>query len=95
MIRHHVNGYADAQARLEAAIARYAETNNPADQAEAVRLYEVVSKFKAGCGVCTAGRKMFIEGLSAMVHGDTAGAAAKIRGAVKSVRLKLDILANK
>lgn len=95
MIRHHIAGHADAQARLEAAIARYAETGSPADKAEAVRLFEVVSKFKAGCGVCVAGRKMFIEGLTALASGDGAGAAAKLRGAVKSVRLKLDILRGK
>jgi hypothetical protein len=95
VIRHHVNGHADAQARLEAAIARYAETGSPTDQAEAVRLYEAVSKFKAGCGVCVAGRKLFIDGLTALASGDTTSAAAKLRGAVKSVRLKLDILRGK
>lgn len=95
MIRHHVQGHADAQERLEAAIARYAETGNPADQAEAVRLYEAVSKFKQGCGVCVAGRKMFIDGLTALAQGDGAGAVSKMRGALRSVSLKLDILRGK
>jgi len=92
-IRHGSSPQAQAsQQQLEAAIARYAESGSPEDHAEALRLYEVVSRFKAGCGVCIAGRKMFIEGMAALAKGEGSTALAKLRGAVKSVRLKLDIL---
>lgn len=92
MIKRRIGGQPEAQANLEAAIARYAETNDPADHAEALRLYEIVSGFKAGCGVCIAGRKNFVQGLSAIVQGDLTTGANKMRNAMRSVRLKLDIL---
>ena len=92
-VRHGSPAEAQAtQQQLEAAIARYAETGSAQDHAEALRLYEVVSRFKAGCGVCIAGRKMFIEGMAALAKGEGGTAMAKLRGAVKTVRLKLDIM---
>lgn len=94
-IRQRINGHPEAQAKLEAAIARYAETGDPADHAESLRLYEVVSRFKSGCGVCMAGRKMFIDGLSSLAKGEGATGVAKLRGALKTVKLKLDIMAGK
>jgi len=89
-VRRTIQGHPEAQAQLEAAIARYAETNDQADHAEALRLYEVVSRFKAGCGACIAGRKMFIEGMAALAKGDGQAGIAKLRGAMRSVRLKLE-----
>lgn len=91
-IRRIIDGQPHAQDQLEAAIARYAQTNDPLDHAEALRLYEVVSRFKAGCGACIAGRKMFIEGLSALAKGEGVEGVAKLKGALRSVRLKLESL---
>ena len=92
MIRVRIGDTADVQEKLEAAIARYAETKQPADQAEAVRLYEVASRYKAGCGVCQAGRSLFIKGLGDIASGKGGDGIAKLKGALKSVSLKWDIL---
>jgi len=92
MIKHNISGATDVQAKLEAAIARFAETNAAADQAEAVRLYELASRYKAGCGVCQAGRSLFIKGLGDLAAGNGSDGIAKLKGALKSVSLKWDIL---
>ena len=80
---------------MAAAILKWSKSNAPADQAEVMRLYEEQTGYKAGCGACIAGRRMFAESLSAMVSGDRTEAAAKMKGALASARFKFDVLRDK
>ena len=90
--RRQSNVDPNARAMMEAAIERYLETGDAQAHDEALRLYSAVSRYKAGCGVCEAGRKSFIAGLQAMRSGDVATGKAKLLGSFRSVRLKLDSL---
>jgi predicted Zn-dependent protease len=92
MIRFNRGGIDDVEGKLAEALEKWAATKSPADQAEVMRLYEAHSGYRAGCGACIAGRKLFMDGLNAMLSGDSEQAAAKMGGAFKSARFKFDVL---
>jgi hypothetical protein len=96
MTLHYRNGkHGDVTAQLETALVRYAETNDPADHQECLRLWEISTQFKSGCGACISGRSLFIKSLTDIANGDGAAGIAKMRGAMKSVTIKWDVLKSK
>lgn len=95
MIKVRRGGDPDLQAKLEAALIRYADGGDPADHAEAIRLYELSTNYRGGCGVCIAGRALFIKGLADIAAGRGGDGLSKLRGAMRSVAVKFDVLRGK
>jgi hypothetical protein len=75
---------------LEDAMVKYAESKDPMDLMAATRIWEQSTRYKSGCGACIEGRKKFLEGMDALVHGDVGAALDKIRVASVAVRMKFD-----
>jgi hypothetical protein len=90
MINFSRGGETDLENKLFVALEKWSATNDPSDYAELLRLYELNSGYRQGCGACAAGRRAFSEGLDAFLAGDKAVAFAKIQTSIKSVQFKFD-----
>lgn len=75
-------------AEMEAALLAHSENPTTETQAELVRLYEVGTGYRGGCGVCRNGRNMFVKGLAAMASGDAEGGLKQVRGGFAAVGFK-------
>lgn len=97
MIKAKQNGddVGEMQAQLTKLLDEYAKTNDPDIEKELIKLYEKMSKFKKGCGVCIAGRSMFIKSLRQIQAGEKDAAISSMKASMKSVKIKWNILKNK
>lgn len=85
----------ELDAKMQQLLLELAQDYDPEKEKEVIRLYEKMTGFKSGCGICRNGREMFKKGVKQIIEGQTLEGLNAIKASRVALSVNLRRLAKK
>lgn len=85
----------ELDARMQQLLFELGENPDPEKEQEVIKLYEKMTDYDSGCGICRNGREMFKKGVKAIMSGNTQDGFNFIKGSRAALTVNLRRLARK
>lgn len=99
MIKVKRNGNSKPESELDAKmqeiLVELVGTPNPEKEKEVLKLYEQMTDFDSGCGICRNGREMFKKGVKQIISGESLEGLTSIKASKVALKINLRRLAQK
>lgn len=89
------NTASDLDAKMQKLLSELADNPDPAKEQEVIKLYEQMTEFDSGCGICRNGREMFKKGVKQIISGNALEGLNSIKASKVALRVNLHRLAKK
>lgn len=81
--------------KMQVLLLELAENPDPEKEKEVIKLYEQMTDFKSGCGICRNGREMFKKGVKQIISGESLEGLTSIKATKVALKINLRRLAQK
>lgn len=82
-------------AKMQQLLVELADNPDPEKEKEVIKLYEQMTEFDSGCGICRNGREMFKKGVKQIIAGNTLEGLNAIKASKAALKVNLHRLAKK
>lgn len=85
----------DLDAKMQKLLVELAGNPDPEKEKEVIKLYEKLTEFDSGCGICRNGREMFKKGIKQIISGNSLEGLNSIKASKAALKINLHRLAKK
>lgn len=85
----------ELDAKMQKLLVELANNPDPEKEQEVIRLYEQMTEFDSGCGICRNGREMFKKGVKQIISGNSLEGLNAIKASKVALKVNLRRLAKK
>lgn len=85
----------ELDAKMQKLLIELADSPDPEKEKEVIKLYELMTEFDSGCGICRNGREMFKKGVKQIISGNSLEGLNSIKASRVALKVNLHRLAKK
>lgn len=85
----------ELDAKMQQLLVELANNPDPEKEKEVIKLYEQMTAFDSGCGICRNGREMFKKGVKQIISGNSLEGLNSIKASKAAFKVNLHRLAKK
>lgn len=85
----------ELDAKMQQLLVELANNPDPEKEKEVIKLYEQMTAFDSGCGICRNGREMFKKGVKQIISGNSLEGLNSIKASKAALKVNLHRLAKR